>query len=70
MNNDDNHYYYHDNNDKEWEFLEIQGSKNHYYFKCITTICKGFGMIECHDNENKFKITKLHAVFIIIIHII
>ena len=59
MDNNDNHYYHHD---KEWEFLEIQGSKNHYYFKCSKTICKGFGMIEYHDNENKFEITKLHAV--------
>ena len=67
MDNNDNHYYHHD---KEWEFLEIQGSKNHYYFKCSKTICKGFGMIEYHNNENKFKITKLHALIIIIIHII
>ena len=38
--NIDNHYYYRDNIKKEWEFLEIKGSNNNYYFKCSTSICK------------------------------
>ena len=50
--NKEKHYYYNDNNNKEWEFLEIQGSKNNFYFKCSTGICKGFGMIERKMKKN------------------
>ena len=50
--NKEKHYYYNDNNNKEWEFLEIQDSKNNYYFKCSTGICKGFGMIERKMKKN------------------
>ena len=34
------HYYYTDNNKNEWEYLEINGTKLNYYFKCSTGICK------------------------------
>ena len=54
------HYYYTDNNKYEWEYLEINGTKLNYYFKCSTGICKGFGMIERNDKLQKFKITKIH----------
>ena len=60
--NIDNHYYYQDNNGKEWEFLEIQGSNNNYYFKCSTSICRGFGMIQRSDKKSIFNLTKLHSI--------
>ena len=60
--NIDNHYYYQDNNGKEWEFLEIQGSNNNYYFKCSTSICRGFGMIQRSDKQSSFNLTKLHSI--------
>ena len=55
------HYYYIDNQDKEWEFREISGSKDAYYFKCSTTKCNGFGMIKRIDSNN-FYLTKNHSI--------
>ncbi len=60
--NNDNHYYYHDNNGKEWEFLEIQGTNNNYYFNCSTSICRGFGMILRTGYKKNFNLTKLHSI--------
>ena len=51
QNKDDTHYYFIDNNNKEWQFLEINGGKKNYCFKCSTKICKGFGMIERENNN-------------------
>ena len=39
------HYYYIDSNNREWQFLEINGTKNNYYFKCSTKLCKAFAII-------------------------
>lgn len=53
-------YYYTDNKKYEWEYLEINGTKLNYYFKCSTGICKGFGMIKRNNKLQKFKITKIN----------
>ena len=61
LNNiEDKHYYYIDNNNDEWEYLEINGTSENFYFKCSCKICCGFGMIKRNDNEKKFKVTKKH----------
>lgn len=36
--NNSNYYYYIDANDNEWQFKEINGTLNKYYFKCSTYI--------------------------------
>ena len=54
--NKDKHYYFIDNTKKEWEFLEIRGSNQTYYFKCSTVIYKTFSMIK---RDYKDKILKL-----------
>ncbi len=55
------HYCFTDNNNKEWEFLEIRGANQAFYFKCSTGICKAFGMIKRDDKNKKFILTKLHT---------
>ena len=58
-------FYYTDNNKNEWKFTEINGTKNHFYFKCSTHICKGLGKIERpkeKKNNNKFELTKTQNI--------
>jgi len=50
--NNMNYYFYTDANDNEWQFKEINGTLNKYYFKGSTYKCNGFGMID-KRNENK-----------------
>ena len=57
-----NHYYFYDNNNNEWQFLEINGSKKDFYFKCCTNVCKTFEMIERNDKDKKFRLRKEHNV--------
>ena len=54
------HYYYFDINNEEWEFTEVNGSAKNYYFKCSTSLCKGYGMINREDLFHKFILTKEH----------
>ena len=60
------HYFYIDNNNNEWCFTEINGTKENYYFKCSTHICKGFGKLKRNknelNNENQFTLTKEHTI--------
>ena len=61
LNNiEDKHYYYIDNNNDEWEYLEINGTSENFYFKCSCKMFCGFGMIKRNDNEKKFRVTKKH----------
>ena len=39
------YYYFTDHKNYQWQFLEINGVKKYYYFKCSTRSCHGFGMI-------------------------
>ena len=60
------HYFYIDNNNNEWCFTEINGTKENYYFKCSTHICKGFGKLKRNknelNNENQFTLTKQYTI--------
>ena len=64
------HYYYIDNKNDEWEYTEINGSKNDFYFKCSTVNCSGFGMINRHNINKIFRVTKSQILNIIDIHIL
>ena len=55
-------YYHIDEDGNEWEFREKSGSHDHYYFKCSTDKCQGFGMIMRTDKGKKFKLTKNHNI--------
>ena len=59
-NEQDKHYYYIDNNNEEWQWLEINGIIENFYFKCTSKLCSGFGMIKRKDNDKIFKLTKKH----------
>ena len=59
-NEQDKHYYYIDNNNEEWQWLEINGTIENFYFKCTSKLCSGFGMIKRKDNDKIFKLTKKH----------
>lgn len=58
------YFYYTDSNDNEWQFTEINGTLNKYYFKfkCSTNKCKGFGMIDRRNENYVFKLTKEHNI--------
>ena len=61
-NESDKHYYYTDQYDNEWQFTEINGTLNKYYFKCSTTKCKGFGMINRNNKKKEFILSKEHNI--------
>ena len=56
----DKHYYYLDKQNNEWEFLEVNGVKQFYYFRCTTKNCRAFGKINRIDKNKQFILTKNH----------
>ena len=56
------YYYYTDADDNEWQFTEINGTLNKYYFKCSTNKCNAFGMIDRHNENKIFTLTKEHNI--------
>ena len=58
----DKHYYHLDNNNNEWQFLEINGVKKYFYFRCTTKGCKAFAKIDRSDKEKNFILTKNHNI--------
>ena len=57
-----NYYYYTDANDNEWQFTEINGTLNKYYFKCNTNKCNGLGMIDKLKENQVFTLAKTHNI--------
>ena len=62
LKNNESHYYNIDDNNIEWEFTEINGTKNNYYFKCSSIKCGGFGMINRLLKDKIFVLTKEHKL--------
>ena len=58
----DKHYYHLDNKNNKWQFLEMNGVKKYYYFRCTTKGCKAFAKIDRNDKEKNFILTKNHNI--------
>ena len=60
IKNTKEHYYFIDEKGLEWQFTEINGSTENYYFQCSFSQCNGFVMIKRQNKDKKFILTKLH----------
>ena len=59
---EEKHYYYTDNKNYEWQFLEVNGVKNYYYFRCSSKLCRAFGKIKRDDKNKIFILSKAHSL--------
>ena len=42
--------------------METRGSTNDYYYRCSTSKCTGFGMINKYKENAHFILTKAHSI--------
>ena len=56
------HYYYTDPLQCQWCFIETRGSTNDYYYRCSTSKCTVFGMINKYKENAPFILTKAYSI--------